>query len=77
MILTACAPNTIETVRTVSDYCLLASGITFSKIKDTQKETDANKFDTDETVAQIEKHDLTYERICNATAVPEATKTLR
>lgn len=59
-----CAPSTTETVRTVSDYCLIAKGITFSKKRPTQVETAANAYDTDETVKQVEEHDLAFERLC-------------
>jgi hypothetical protein len=61
-----CATSTTETVRTVSDMCLITKGITFSKKQPTQIEDATNKYDTDETVKQVEAHDLVYERICNA-----------
>lgn len=60
----SCAKNTTETVRTVSDYCLIAKGITYSEIKPTQQEGAANLYDTPETVAQVKNHDLTFERVC-------------
>jgi hypothetical protein len=34
----ACARNTTETVRSVSDYCLIAKGITYSEAHGTQGE---------------------------------------
>ena len=61
----SCARNTTETVRTVSDFCLIAKGISFSKKQPLQVEDATNKYDTDETVKQIEEHDLKYERVCN------------
>jgi hypothetical protein len=62
----SCAANTTETVRTVSDYCLIAKGLTFSQQKSTDVETTENKYDTNETVKQIIDHDLTYEKLCQA-----------
>lgn len=64
MSLMSCAKNTTETVRTVSDYCLIAKGITYSQKKQDQIESELNKYDTEETIAQVRDHDLTYERIC-------------
>lgn len=64
MSLMSCAKNTTETVRTVSDYCLIAKGITYSEIKQEQQEGVANEYDTPETIAQVKDHDLTYERLC-------------
>ena len=64
MISTACAKNTTGTVRSVSDYCLIAKGITFSEIKATQEESAANSYDTPITIKQIKDHDLTYEKLC-------------
>ena len=59
-----CAGNTTETVRTVSDYCLISKPITYSEIHGTQKEDVANKYDTPETVKQVIDHDLTFEKVC-------------
>jgi hypothetical protein len=59
-----CVKNTTETVRTVSNYCLIAKGISYSEIKPTQQEGAANLYDTPETVKQVKEHDLTYERLC-------------
>lgn len=64
MSLMSCAANTTETVRTVSDYCLIAKGITYSEIKTGQIEDINNQYDTEETVKQVRDHDLTYERLC-------------
>jgi hypothetical protein len=66
----SCAPNTTGTVRAVSDYCLIAKGITFSRKQPTQVETADNKYDTDETTKQVEEHDLVYERLCSAAPHP-------
>ena len=60
----SCATSTTETVRTVSDYCLIATGISYSEIKPGQAEDAANKYDTPETVEQVKAHDLAYERVC-------------
>lgn len=60
----SCAGNTTETVRTVSDYCLIAKGITFSEAHGTDVEGVDNKYDTPETIQQIKDHDLAYERVC-------------
>jgi hypothetical protein len=60
----SCAKSTTETVRTVSNYCLIAKGITYSEIKPTQQEGAANLYDTPETVKQVKEHDLTFERLC-------------
>lgn len=62
---TSCAQSTTETVRTISEYCLIAKGITYSEIKAGQTEDSANKYDTPETVDQIKNHDLAYERVCS------------
>lgn len=64
MSLMSCAKSTTETVRTVSDYCLIAKGITYSEIKVTQQEGADNKYDTPETVKQVKDHDLVYEKLC-------------
>lgn len=61
----ACVPNTTETVRTVSDYCLIAKGQTYSEAHGLDIEDKTNKYDTPETIGQIKDHDLAYERICN------------
>lgn len=69
----SCAKNTTETVvRTVHDYCLIAKGITYSKIKPTQQESAANLYDTPETVEQIVNHDLQYEAVCKEAQPTEA-----
>lgn len=64
MSLMSCAKNTTETVRTVSNYCLITKGITYSGKKEGQIEDASNKYDTEETIAQVRDHDLTYERLC-------------
>lgn len=62
--LIACVPSTTETVRTISNYCLIAKPITYSAIKPGQVETEENKYDTTETTVQIVEHDLVFERLC-------------
>jgi hypothetical protein len=64
MSLMSCAKSTTETVRTVSNYCLIAKGITYSQKKETQLEDASNKYDTEQTIKEIKDHDLTYERLC-------------
>lgn len=71
MSLTACAGNTTETVRTISDYCLIAKGISFSEPHGTDVETAANKYDTPETIKQVKAHDLSYEAVCKSEATPQ------
>jgi len=58
------------TVRTVSDYCLIAKGITYSEIHGTQKESVANIYDTPETIKQVKDHDLTFEKLCPSPKAP-------
>ena len=65
MNLMSCAKSTTETVRTVSDYCLIAKGISYSEIDPTQQESAANEYDTPYTIGQIKDHDLTFERLCS------------
>lgn len=65
MSLMSCAKDTTGTVHTVSDYCLIANAITYSEKHGTQVEGAANNYDTPETVTQIIKHDLTFEKLCN------------
>jgi hypothetical protein len=60
----SCARSTTETVRTVSDYCLIAKGMTYSEAHG-QAEDLNNKYDTPETIQQVKDHDLAYERVCN------------
>lgn len=57
-------------VRTVSDFCLIAKGISYASKPAAETETAANNFDTDETVAQVEEHNLKYLRRCPP-ATPE------
>lgn len=70
MSLMSCAKSTTETVRTISDYCLIAKGITYSQIKENQTEDSTNKYDTEETIEQVKNHDLQYERLCGSGASP-------
>jgi hypothetical protein len=64
----ACAPNTTETVRPVSDYCLIAKGLTYSEAHGADIEDQSNKYDTPETIKQVKDHDLAYERVCPSTS---------
>jgi hypothetical protein len=63
---TACAKSTTATApRAISDYCLIAKAITFSKIRPGQTEDASNKYDTPETAKQVEDHDLAFEKVCH------------
>lgn len=62
--LMSCARSTTETVRSVSNACLIFSGISFSEPHGADVESVANKYDTPATVAQIKQHDLKYESTC-------------
>lgn len=55
----ACVTSTTETVRTVSDYKLLAFPITYAGGKDT------DGIDTEATQEQIKKHNSRYECVVN------------
>ena len=55
----ACVKSTTETVRSVSDYALIAAPITYAGGMDT------DGIDTAETVAQIKKHNSRYECVVN------------
>jgi hypothetical protein len=59
-----CVPSTTEIVRPIDNFCLVAKPITFSRIRPEQVETKENKYDTEETVDQVEEHDIVYERLC-------------
>ncbi len=65
MSLSGCGHVTTEAgVRTVHDYCLIASGISYASQPVGEAETVVNRFDTAETVAAVEKHNVVYERTC-------------
>lgn len=64
MTLPACVTHTTETVRTVSDYCLIAKGITYSEQHQGDVEDATNKYDTNETVTQVKNSDLVFQRLC-------------
>lgn len=64
MSLISCATNTTETVRTVSNYCLIAKGITYSEAHEGNVEDATNKYDTAETIEQVKNHDLAFEKVC-------------
>ena len=55
----ACVKSTTETVRSVSDYALIAAPITYADGKDT------DGIDTAKTVTQIKKHNSRYECVVN------------
>ena len=59
-----CAKSTTETVRSVSNFCLIAKGISYSEAHEGDVEDTANKYDTPETVEQIKAHDRAYEVTC-------------
>lgn len=54
-----CARSTTETVRTISDYKLLAFPISYAN------GTDTDGIDTKQTVDQIKKHNSRYECVVN------------
>jgi hypothetical protein len=64
--LTGCAHGSTAAagVRTVHDYCLIAQGISYASQPAGQQEDSSNKFDTKETVTQVEAHNLAYQRTC-------------
>lgn len=64
----ACATNTTERVRTVSNYCLLAKGISFSDAQ-TRPDDHTNRYDTPATVEQVKEHDLVYMKLCESEEV--------
>ena len=64
MMLSGCAKSTTEQgVRTIHDVCLIDKGISFAPAN-SRPETAENKFDSDETVKEIEAHNLRYEAVC-------------
>jgi hypothetical protein len=50
-------------VQTISDHCLLDKGISYAS--PAGAEDSSNKYDTPQTVAEIEAHNLVYQRICS------------
>lgn len=66
MIASGCAKNTTAAPipPPVSEYCLIASGISFAKKPPTAVEDQRNRFDTTETVKSLEAHNLRYEAVC-------------
>ena len=64
MTFSACATSGTETVRTVSEYCLIAKGISFAEQHEGDVEDSTNKFDSADTVKQVKEHNLAYERTC-------------
>jgi hypothetical protein len=62
----ACVTGSTGTAppQAISNYCLIAKGITYSEIKPGQTEDASNKYDTPETVKQVKDHDLAYTRVC-------------
>ena len=64
-MLSGCETATTESgVRTISDFCLIAKGIGYAAKPDAATETLANIYDTPETVAAVEEHNLKYQRTC-------------
>lgn len=63
-MLTACGGQ--EPPRTVSDGCLVFKPLTYANAKAGQETADdpGNRYDTPDTIAQIDEHDAVYERIC-------------
>lgn len=69
-------------MRTVHDSCLIFKGISYSSSEQLAQADDvSNRFDTRETVRQIEDHNLKYIRTCGEPAqlptVPEDLNKVR
>lgn len=63
-MLSGCGTGTTEVVRTVSDGCLVFSGIGYASQPSGQQETAENKYDTVDTVKEVEKHNLVFQKLC-------------
>jgi hypothetical protein len=63
VVISGCATSTTETVRTVNNYCLISEPIGYSS-KGPSVETVDNKYDTDQTVGDVKKHNSRYECVC-------------
>ncbi len=63
-MLTACGGQ--ERPRTVSDACLAFKPLSYANAPQGQERADdaGNRFDTPETIAEIDEHDAVYERLC-------------
>lgn len=63
-MLSGCGSGSTEQgVRTVSDYCLIAKGLSFSR-QDGAPEDASNKYDTEQTVKEVEEHNLKWLAVC-------------
>lgn len=71
LISSACATSGTETVIPASEFCLIATGISYSQPHGAQVDDASNKYDTAETVQQVIRHNLAYERICRKDAGPD------
>lgn len=61
-MLTACGGQ--ERLRTVSNGCLVFKPLSYANGPAGQADDPGNKYDTPETIAQIDEHDAVYERVC-------------
>lgn len=66
MSVSACQTSTtaVPPPAPVSEYCLIAKGISYAKKPPTSVEDARNRFDTQQTVEQITAHNLRYEAVC-------------
>ena len=65
MLSTACAHGGTDAgPAAVSEYCLIAKGIGYAAKPSAATEDARNRFDTDETVASVEEHNLRFEAVC-------------
>jgi hypothetical protein len=60
--LTACGEA--EPLRTVDTGCLVFKPIRYANAPTGQVDDPGNKFDSAETIAEIDEHDAVYERLC-------------
>lgn len=64
--LTACGDP--ERPRTVSDGCLVFKPLSYANAPLGQERSDdiGNRYDTPDTIAEIDEHDAVFERLCGA-----------
>ena len=51
-------------MRTASETCLVVSGISYAAAPEGALDDASNRYDTPETVKQVEAHNLVFERLC-------------
>jgi hypothetical protein len=57
-------------IRTVHDLCLIDKGIGYASQLPGAVEDSSNRYDTAQTVAEIEAHNLRFEAICPTQETP-------